>query len=174
MEGKALIRYTAISLILGILPIIIVFFIYFGDKDSSNLTTLYEWAKGYNRDFSEQHLVVSTIASAYTKIAPLFAILMYVLCWNRLKITLKDYDLKGWLKLLPGMIILIVGIYWLTYFGIDNMSDSMYRVKRLIAANEFFLMVYYIFLFLTNYVFIWMFMLYLYALKGVPYFKKRV
>lgn len=174
MEDKALIRYTAISLILGILPIIIVFSIYFGDKDSSILMTLYEWAKGYNRDFSEQHLVVSTIASAYTKTAPLFAILMYVLCWNRLKITLKDYDLKGWLKLLPGMIILIVGIYWLTYFGIDNMSDSMYRVKRLIAANEFFLMVYYILLFLTNYVFIWMFMLYLYALKGVPYFKKRV
>ncbi|CDL61440.1 hypothetical protein [Klebsiella pneumoniae IS39] len=31
------------------------------------------------------------------------------------------------------------------------MSDSMYRIKRIIAGNEYFLLIYYILLFLTNY-----------------------
>ncbi|MGX3064647.1 colicin immunity protein Cui [Klebsiella pneumoniae] len=173
MEGKGLIKYTAISILLGVLPIIAIFALNYWDSNSPILANLFNMADGYNRDFSQQHLAVSTIASAYTKIAPLFAILMYAFCWNKLGVKLKDFDFKKWAKLLPGFIILMVGIYYLTYVGMDNMSDSMYRTKRVIAGNEFFLLIYYIFLFLTNYVFIWMFLLYLYALKGLPYFKKR-
>ncbi|EQB4827691.1 hypothetical protein ACYK0L_002780 [Enterobacter hormaechei] len=174
MEVKGLIKYTALSFLIGILPLVIVFAIYFYDKESSILSVLFEMANGYNRDFSEQHLTVSTIASTYTKTAPFFVILMYALCWNKFESKAINLDIKKWFKILPGTIILIVGIYWLTYVGIDNMSDSMYRVKRVIAENEYLLMIYYILLFLTNYFFIWLFVLYLYALKGLPYFKKRV
>ena len=174
MEGKGLIKHTAISFIIGVLPIIVVFAIYFANKDSSALHALFQIADGYNRDFSEQHIVVSTIASAYAKTAPIFAILMFVLGWKSLDLKTINIDLKRWFKVLPGAIILILGVYWLTYSGIDNMSTSMYRVKRLVAENEFFLMIYYILLFLTNYFFTWLFMLYLYILKGLPYFKKRV
>ncbi len=53
------------------------------------------------------------------------------------------------------------------------MSDSMYRIKRIIADNEYFLLIYYILLFLTNYFFIWLLLIYLYLLKGLPFFQKR-
>lgn len=173
MTGKGIIRYTLISLLLGITPVIIVFTIYFMNKDSYITSYLFEITNGYNRDFSEQHLKVSTIASTYTKTAPIFAILMYALCWNKLDLKVNDFGLKKWLKLLPGLLILLAGTYYLTYTGMENMSESIYRTKRVIATNEYFLMIYYICLFLTNYVFVWMFLLYLYAMKGLPYFKKR-
>ncbi len=46
------------------------------------------------------------------------------------------------------------------------MSDSMYRIKRIIADNEYFLLIYYILLFLTNYFFIWLLLIYLYLLRS--------
>lgn len=151
MEGKGLFKYTLISLLLGVVPIIIIFFIYFTNKNSHIISYLFDVANGYQRDFSEQYLVVSTIASAYTKTAPLFVILMYMLCWRKFGIKTIKLDLKQWFKLLPGLLILTVGVYFLTYTGLDNMSESIYRTKRIIAENGYFLMIYYIFLFLTNY-----------------------
>ncbi|EHT14286.1 hypothetical protein SB6415_01353 [Klebsiella pasteurii] len=53
------------------------------------------------------------------------------------------------------------------------MSDSIYRTKRVIASNEYFLLIHYILLFLTNYFFTWLLLIYLYILKGLPYFQKR-
>ncbi|VUT00962.1 hypothetical protein SB6424_02000 [Klebsiella pasteurii] len=53
------------------------------------------------------------------------------------------------------------------------MSDSIYRTKRVIASNECFLLICYILLFLTNYFFTWLLLIYLYILKGLPYFQKR-
>ncbi|EMS9661553.1 hypothetical protein SJZ86_01310 [Klebsiella aerogenes] len=173
MQSRGLLKYTSLSIVSGISPIVLIFVVYFFDKNSHLLSVLFEMAKGYNRDYSERHLVVSTIASSYSKLAPLFVILMYVLCWNKLCVKLKDFDLKKWVKLLPGFVVLMVGVYYLTYVGVEDMSDSLYRVKRIIADNAFFLLIYYICLFLTNYVFVWMFLLYLYAIKGLPYFKKR-
>lgn len=173
MQGKGLFKYTLISLLLGVTPIIIIFFIYFMNEDSYIISYLFDIANGYQRDFSEQYLVVSTIASAYTKTAPIFVILMYVLCWSKFDIKTIKLDLKKWLKLLPGSLLLTAGAYYLTYIGVENMSDSMYRTKRVISSNEYFLLIYYIFLFLTNYFFIWLFLLYLYCLKGLPYFQKR-
>lgn len=173
MEGKGLIKYTAISILLGVLPIISVFSLNYWDSNSTILLNLFSIADGYNRDFSQQYLAVSTIASAYTKTAPFFVILMYILCWHRFEIKNIKLDLKRWFKLLPGMLILTAGAYYLTYIGVENMSESIYRTKRIIAGNEYFLMIYYIFLFLTNYIFIWMFLTYLYLLKGLPYFNKR-
>ncbi|MDA3989921.1 colicin immunity protein Cui [Klebsiella aerogenes] len=173
MQSRGLLKYTSLSIASGISPIVLIFVVYFFDKSSHLLSVLFEMAKGYNRDYSERHLMVSTIASSYSKLAPLFVILMYVLCWNKLGVKLKDFDLKKWVKLLPGFVVLMVGVYYLTYVGVEDMSNSLYRVKRIIADNAFFLLIYYICLFLTNYVFIWMFLLYLYAIKGLPYFKKR-
>ncbi|MEQ0186242.1 hypothetical protein ABLU83_09640 [Klebsiella sp. CN_Kp098] len=173
MKSRGLFKYTFISIMSGIFPIVLIFVVYFFDKSSNLLSVLFEMAKGYNRDYSERHLVVSTIASSYSKLAPLFVILMYVLCWNKLGVKLKDFDFKKWVKLLPGFVVLMAGVYYLTYVGVEDMSNSLYRVKRIIADNEFLLLIYYICLFLTNYVFIWMFLLYLYAIKGLPYFKKR-
>ncbi len=173
VQGKGLFKYSLISLLLGISPIILMFFIYFTNEDSYIISCLFDIANGYQRDFSEQYLVVSTIASAYTKTAPFFVILMYIICWNKLDIKTIKLDLKRWFKLLPGMLLLTVGAYYLTYIGVENMSDSMYRTKRVIAGNECFLLIYYILLFLTNYFFIWLFFLYLYLLKGLPYFQKR-
>ena len=173
MTGKGLIRYTLISLLLGIIPIAILFTIYFMNKDSNIISYLYELTNGYQRDFSEQYLVVTTIASAYTKVAPIFVILMYVFCWNKFDIKTIKLDLKQWFKLLPGLLLLTVGAYYLTYIGVENMSDSMYRTKRVIASNEYFLLIYYILLFLTNYFFTWLLLIYLYILKGLPYFQKR-
>lgn len=98
MTGKGLIRYTLISLLLGVAPIIIVFSIYFMNKDSNITSYLFEITNGYNRDFSEQHLKVSTIASTYTKTAPTFAILMYALCWNKLDLKVNDFGLKNGLS----------------------------------------------------------------------------
>ncbi|APP50137.1 hypothetical protein BB751_29325 (plasmid) [Klebsiella pneumoniae] len=51
------------------------------------------------------------------------------------------------------------------------MSDSMYRIKRIIAGNDYFLLIYYILLFLTNYFFIWLLLIYLYLLKVCLFFK---
>ena len=172
-QGKGLIKYTLVSLIFGVAPIIAIFFIYFMNEDSYIISYLFDIANGYQRDFSEQYLVVTTIASAYTKVAPIFAILMYVFCWNKFDIKTIKLDLKQWFKLLPGLLLLTVGAYYLTYIGVENMSDSMYRTKRVIASNEYFLLIYYILLFLTNYFFTWLFLIYLYILKGLPYFQKR-
>lgn len=173
MEGKGLIKYTLISFIFGVLPIIIIFFIYFTNKNSHIISYLFDVTNGYQRDFSEQYLAVSTIASAYTKTAPLFVILMYMLCWRKFGIKTIKLDLKQWFKLLPGMLLLTAGAYFLTYIGVENMSESIYHTKRIISGNEYLLMIYYILLFLTNYFFIWMFLTYLYLLKGLPYFNKR-
>ncbi|EJG2191538.1 hypothetical protein CIZ71_RS02650 [Klebsiella oxytoca] len=172
-QGKGLIKYTLVSLIFGVAPIIAIFFIYFMNEDSYIISYLFDIANGYQRDFSEQYLVVSTIASAYTKVAPIFVILMYVFCWNKFDIKTIKLDLKQWFKLLPGLLLLTAGAYYLTYIGVENMSDSMYRTKRVIASNRYFLLIYYIFLFLTNYFFTWLFLIYLYILKGLPYFQKR-
>lgn len=173
MEGKGLFKYTLISLLLGAMPIIMIFFIYFTNRNSHIILYLFDVANGYQRDFSEQYLVVSTIASAYTKIAPVFVILMYMFCWRKFGIKTIKLDLKQWFKRLPGLLLLTVGVYFLTYIGVDNMSESIYRTKRIIAENVYFLMIYYIFLFLTNYFFIWLLLIYLYLLKGLPYFNKR-
>ncbi|HFK8266514.1 TPA: hypothetical protein ACGZ33_003844 [Klebsiella pneumoniae] len=173
MEGKGLFKYSLISLLLGIIPIITIFFIYYSNENSHIISYLFDIANGYQRDFSEQYLAVSIIASAYTKTAPLFVILMYVFCWGKFDIKTIKLDMKRWFKLLPGMLLLTAGAYYLTYVGVENMSDSMYRIKRVISGNEYFLMVYYILLFLTNYFFIWLFFLYLYILKGLPFFQKR-
>lgn len=173
MQGKGLFKYTLISLSLGIAPIILMFFIYFRNEDSYIISYLFDIANGYQRDFSEQYLTVSTIASAYTKTAPLFVILMYIICWNKFDIKTIKLDLKQWFKLLPGLLLLTTGAYYLTYVGVENMSDSIYRTKRVIAGNEYFLFIYYILLFLTNYFFIWLFFIYIYMLKGLPYFQKR-
>ena len=170
MQGKGLFKYTLISLSLGIVPMILIFFIYFRNEDSYIISDI---ANGYQRDFSEQYLTVSTIASAYTKTAPLFVMLMYMICWNKFDIKTIKLDLKQWFKLLPGLLLLTTGAYYLTYVGVENMSDSIYRTKRVIAGNEYFLFIYYILLFLTNYFFIWLFFIYLYMLKGLPYFQKR-
>lgn len=153
MEGKGLFKYSLISLLLGITPIIIIFFIHFSNESSHIISYLFDIANGYQRDFSEQYLAVSTIASAYTKTAPIFIILMYIICWNKFDIKTIKLDLKRWLKLLPGVLLLTAGAYYLTYVGVENMSDSMYRIKRIIAGNECFLLIYYILLFLTNYFF---------------------
>ena len=173
MEGKGLFKYSLISLLLGITPIIIIFFIHFSNESSHIISYLFDIANGYQRDFSEQYLAVSTIASAYTKTVPFFVILMYIICWNKFDIKTIKLDLKRWLKLLPGVLLLTAGAYYLTYVGVENMSDSMYRIKRVISGNEYFLMVYYILLFLTNYFFIWLLFIYLYLLKGLPFFQKR-
>ncbi|WP_205958254.1 hypothetical protein, partial [Flammeovirga yaeyamensis] len=93
--------------------------------------------------------------------------------WNKFDIKTINLDLKRWLKLLPGVLLLTAGAYYLTYIGVENMSDSMYRIKRIIAGNEYFLLIYYILLFLTNYFFIWLLLIYLYLLKGLPFFQKR-
>ncbi|RRF10053.1 hypothetical protein EAN92_30065 [Klebsiella pneumoniae] len=171
MEGKGLFKYSLISLLLGIIPIIIIFFIHFSNESSHIISYLFDIANGYQR-FSEQYLAVSTIASAYTKTAPFFVILMYIICWNKFDIKTIKLDLKRWLKLLPGVLLLTAGAYYLTYVGVENMSDSMYRIKRIIAENEYFLLIYYILLFLTNYFFIWLLLIYLYLLKRSAFFSK--
>lgn len=150
-----------------------MFLIYFRNEDSYIISYLFDIANGYQRDFSEQYLTVSTIASAYTKTAPFFVILMYITCWNKFDIKTIKLDLKQWFKLLPGLLLLTTGAYYLTYVGVENMSDSIYCTKRVITGNEFFLFIYYILLFLANYFFIWLFLIYLYMLKGLPYLQKR-
>lgn len=80
MTEKGLVKYTIISLLLGIILMVILFIIYLMSKDSNIIAYLYELTNGYQKDFSEQYLVVTTIASTYTKAAPIFVILMYVSC----------------------------------------------------------------------------------------------
>lgn len=80
MTEKGLIKYTLISLLLGIILMVILFIIYLMSKDSNIIAYLYELTNGYQKDFSEQYLVVTTIASTHTKAAPIFVILMYVFC----------------------------------------------------------------------------------------------
>lgn len=106
MKSRGLFKYTFISIMSGIFPIVLIFVVYFFDKSSNLLSVLFEMAKGYNRDYSERHLVVSTIASSYSKLAPLFVISMYVLCWNKLGVKLKDFDLKNGLNFFRGLLFL--------------------------------------------------------------------
>ncbi|QZY79032.1 colicin immunity protein Cui [Klebsiella sp. CTHL.F3a] len=173
MEGKGLFKYSLISFCVGLAPILIMFSIYFSAPDSPMILNLFAYADGHARTFSDQHLQISTIASAYTKIAPCFVVLMYLFCWNKFNIKSINLDIKRWLKLFPVLIIFTISIYALLYIGTTDLSTSSRKSLRLIAQNEYLLMTYYMGIYLANYFFIWLFIFYCYPLKALPVFKKR-
>ncbi|NIF32814.1 hypothetical protein F3J29_11810 [Enterobacter sp. Cy-643] len=173
MEGKGLIKYSLLSLLLGFIPIVVVFVCYYISPDSAFLRYLFSLSSGHELSYSEEHYNISVIASTYTKIAPLFPVVMFVLFRNKLDIHTIKLDMKRWLRLLPVVILFTTGMYFFLYLGGTNLSANFRGIIKLIARDEYLLLPYYLGIFLTNYFFIWLFLFYCYPVWRSRQLKKR-
>ncbi|RAU45255.1 hypothetical protein DBY68_016675 [Pseudocitrobacter sp. RIT415] len=160
-KNKGVLKYPALFYLAGIVPIALIFLINATLPNSALIQSLYSISIGHVRSYSEQFLQVSSIASAYTKTAPLFVFILYVLCWRKIRLSPVDLDVAKWWKLLPLLILLIIAIFALTYIGEQNMTTTSKKIIRLASGNQTFLFVYYIGMFGVNYFFTWLMAFYI-------------
>lgn len=146
-----LIKYSFLCYLAGIFPIVCLFIYNYISPESSFTEQIFRLAQGHARATSERYFIVSTISSAWVKLAPLFSVLTYIFIR---KIPVSEYskgaEFKKMLKSLPVLILFILFMVFMYYFGNQDLSTSK-LILRVVSADYTLLLIYYLISFLGCY-----------------------
>jgi hypothetical protein len=171
-SNMGVIRYSIYFFIIGVFPIPFLFFVH-EELPVSVLTILYEFSEGHARAISDRYIIISTIASSWTLLAPVVGMLAVLTSGKKMQHTYDmNQDTKKLIKALIYILAFEMLIVIIFYSGLQNLSAATPRLQ-VINSNSILLCLYYITSFLAFYGLGWLPMFTLLLLINAIRRKKR-
>lgn len=141
-----ILRYSITILILGLTPLIAIFFASFNENLSNTwLNSIYEKIQELPSSYSQTHPIISTIFSNYIKLSPIFSLLFIFCIWGKLKLSddiLEKINFQSWFYSFFPFTLIVILVIFFTYFYSTNLSESWRYIQKISKTKELLLIYY--------------------------------
>lgn len=148
-------------LIIGIIPLLLIFFIYMNNQDSDMLNYINIISGEFPELSSANSPLLSSVMSFYVKTAPLYGVVFFIRSYKFLKLDESSSPIKLMVTFLIFSFFYIVILFFLLAYNIELTESG--RLFRFLSGGDYLLTIFFISVFYTCYTLTCYYLSFIYA-----------
>lgn len=149
-------------LIIGIIPLLLIFFIYMNNQNSDILNYINIISGEFPELSSANSPLLSSVMSFYVKTAPLYGVVFFIRSYKFLKLDKSSSPIKLMVTFLIFSFFYIVILFFLLAYNIELTESG--RLFRFLSGGDYLLTIFFISVFYTCYTLTCYYLSFIYAI----------